>query len=92
MVVGALGALGLLGLILALGFPQEYGGPIFAALAQMGMFIGKLMVILLLFIWVRWTIPRFRYDQLMGLGWKVLLPLALLNMFLTGAGILFFDK
>ncbi|HCF64421.1 MAG TPA: NADH-quinone oxidoreductase subunit NuoH [Chitinophagaceae bacterium] len=52
----------------------------------------KIAFFLFLFIWVRWTIPRFRYDQLMGLGWKVLLPLALLNMFLTGAAILFFDK
>jgi NADH-quinone oxidoreductase subunit H len=46
----------------------------------------KVAVILFLFVWVRWTIPRFRYDQLMMLGWKVLLPLALLNIFVT-AGI-----
>jgi NADH-quinone oxidoreductase subunit H len=85
--LGALGALGLLALIFAFGFPQEWGGPIFAALAQMGMFIGKLMVILICFIWVRWTLPRFRYDQLMFLGWKSLLPLALANIFLTGLGI-----
>jgi NADH-quinone oxidoreductase subunit H len=36
------------------------------------------------FVWVRWTVPRFRYDQLMDLGWKVMLPLALLNIFVTG--------
>jgi NADH-quinone oxidoreductase subunit H len=46
----------------------------------------KVGVLLFLFVWVRWTIPRFRYDQLMMLGWKVLLPLALLNIFVT-AGI-----
>ncbi|PIQ26365.1 NADH-quinone oxidoreductase subunit H [bacterium (Candidatus Blackallbacteria) CG17_big_fil_post_rev_8_21_14_2_50_48_46] len=85
--LAALGSLGLLALILALGFPQEWAGPLFAALAQMGMFIGKLMFVLIMFIWVRWTLPRFRYDQLMFLGWKSLLPLALANIFLTGLGV-----
>jgi NADH-quinone oxidoreductase subunit H len=49
-------------------------------------FVIKVSLVLFLFIWVRWTVPRFRYDQLMVLGWKVLLPLAMLNIFVT-AGI-----
>lgn len=47
-------------------------------------FMFKVGFFLFLYIWVRWTFPRFRYDQLMRLGWKVLLPLALLNVFVTG--------
>jgi NADH-quinone oxidoreductase subunit H len=49
---------------------------------------GKICCFIFLFMWVRWTVPRFRYDQLMNLGWKLLLPLALLNMLVTGALIL----
>jgi NADH-quinone oxidoreductase subunit H len=48
------------------------------------MFFGKIIFFIFLFMWVRWTIPRFRYDQLMNLGWKVLLPLSLANIFVTG--------
>jgi len=50
--------------------------------------MAKVVCFIFLFMWVRWTIPRFRYDQLMNLGWKVLIPLALFNMLLTGALVL----
>ena len=53
-------------------------------LAGVGAFVIKTGLFLLFFIHVRWTLPRFRYDQLMRLGWKVLLPLALLNVIVTG--------
>jgi NADH-quinone oxidoreductase subunit H len=52
-----------------------------------GAFAAKTGFFLFLFIWVRWTLPRFRFDQLMHLGWKVFLPLALANLLLTGAWI-----
>ncbi len=55
------------------------------ALAQAGVFLAKLAFLLFFFVWVRWTLPRFRYDQLMRLGWKVLLPLAFLNIVWVGA-------
>ena len=51
---------------------------------QAPVFLGKICAFLFLFIWVRWTLPRFRFDQLMALGWKVFLPLALANLFVTG--------
>ena len=51
-------------------------------------FFIKISLFIFLFMWVRWTVPRFRYDQLMNLGWKILLPLSLFNMLLTGALIL----
>ena len=58
-------------------------------LVHMGCFLTKVVAFLIFFIWVRWTLPRFRYDQLMRLGWIWLFEIALVNIFLT-AGILWF--
>jgi NADH-quinone oxidoreductase subunit H len=66
--------------------------PNIAALIGIAALMGKVAFFLFLFMWVRWTIPRFRYDQLMNLGWRILIPLALLNMLGTGAFILFKEK
>lgn len=51
-------------------------------------FFAKIFFFIFLFMWVRWTIPRFRYDQLMNLGWKVMIPLSIVNMLLTGLVLL----
>jgi NADH-quinone oxidoreductase subunit H len=53
-------------------------------------FVFKIFAFLLLYIWVRATLPRFRYDQLMGFGWKFLLPIAMANILLTALAITFF--
>lgn len=51
-------------------------------------FFVKIFFFIFFFMWIRWTIPRFRYDQLMNLGWKVLMPLSIINMLVTGGLIL----
>ncbi|MGW8322431.1 MAG: complex I subunit 1/NuoH family protein, partial [Thermodesulfobacteriota bacterium] len=61
----------------------ERFGALVAAVLQVGMFAAKLWFIMWVFVWLRWTLPRFRYDQLMSLGWRVMLPLALANIFVT---------
>jgi NADH-quinone oxidoreductase subunit H len=55
-------------------------------------FLIKLSALLFFYIWVRWTLPRYRYDQLMAFGWKFLLPLAVINLLLTSAGVLYFGR
>lgn len=58
---------------------------IFVALLQIGTFLLKTYTMCFVYVWVRWTLPRFRYDQLQKLGWQILLPLSLLNIFITSA-------
>lgn len=55
-------------------------------------FFAKIVFFIFFFMWVRWTLPRFRYDQLMNLGWKILIPLSLANIALTGAVMWFTGK
>lgn len=59
-----------------------------AVLLGVGALIGKALFFVFVFMWVRWTLPRFRYDQLMGLGWTGLIPLSMFNVVLTGATML----
>jgi len=60
----------------------------YAAMVGLGTLLIKIVIFIFVFMWIRWTIPRFRYDQLMNVGWKKLIPLALFNMLLTAAVIL----
>ena len=52
-------------------------------IAQILVFLAKMLLFMVLFIWVRWMFPRFRYDQLMDLGWRRFVPLALVNILIT---------
>ena len=55
-------------------------------------FLLKVAAILFFYVWMRWTLPRYRYDQLMRFGWKILLPLAVVNLLVTAAGVLYFGS
>ncbi len=57
-----------------------------------GVFFSKIVFFIFFFMWIRWTVPRFRYDQLMNLGWKMMLPLAIFNIALSGLVSLLFNR
>ncbi len=63
---------------------ETLGGPIWSGVISFAIFFVKTGIFLFVFIWVRWTLPRFRYDQLMNFGWKFLLPVALTSIVVTG--------
>ena len=73
-------------------FDESVLAPNLAAILGIVALMTKVIAFIFLFMWVRWTIPRFRYDQLMHLGWRILIPLALFNMLATGGVILYFNK
>jgi NADH-quinone oxidoreductase subunit H len=66
--------------------------PWLLSLISFSVLMAKICFFLFVFIWIRWTIPRFRYDQLMNLGWKKLVPLALLNMLISAVIMLWLGK
>ena len=81
---------GLLFYLTRFGLPilPEWGGAVFAAALQALVFLTKVTFCCFFFVWIRWTLPRFRYDQLMRFGWKGMLPLALFNIIATGIYLL----
>lgn len=69
-----------------------WGNEWWVGLVGFAVLMAKAVFFIFLFMWIRWTIPRFRYDQLMNLGWKGLIPLALINMLITAVVILLLNK
>ena len=78
-----------LGVLLFLGLHQNTTN-IAVAIIQIATFAIKLLAMNFVFVWVRWTLPRFRYDQLQDLGWRVLMPLAIANIVITAFVVVVF--
>jgi NADH-quinone oxidoreductase subunit H len=66
--------------------------PILLGILSITIFVGKVLALIFFFMWVRWTVPRFRYDQVMEIGWKKLLPLAIANLLFYAIGIAIIQK
>ena len=66
--------------------------PNLLAIIGVSVFFAKIFALIFVFMWIRWTLPRFRFDQLMHLGWKVLIPIALINMLITGFVVAFYHQ
>ncbi len=73
-------------------FLGGWQGPFLSASIGWIWFLLKVAVLLFIYIWARWTLPRYRYDQLMQFGWKMLLPVAVLNLIATAAGVIYFGR
>jgi NADH-quinone oxidoreductase subunit H len=73
-------------------FMESIGSPTLVAILGVLALFAKIIFFIFFFMWIRWTIPRFRYDQLMNLGWKTLIPLAIANIVLTGVWITVKEK
>jgi NADH-quinone oxidoreductase subunit H len=69
-----------------------WGNHWWVGLIGFAVLMAKAVFFIFVFMWIRWTIPRFRFDQLMHLGWRILIPLALVNMLITAIVILLLNK
>jgi NADH-quinone oxidoreductase subunit H len=66
--------------------------PLFVGVLSIVIFLGKVLAMIFFFMWVRWTVPRFRYDQVMKLGWRTLLPASVVNLLAYAIAIYFIQK
>ena len=73
------------------GLADPWGDGLIGTLLSVAWFTAKVFAMIFFFIWMRWTLPRFRYDQVMSLGWKILLPLAVGNLVFNTVIIALYD-